>query len=151
MRSINPNFKIKLVNLTNDTQVNAGNDNTQTLRPLAGKIYKIIYFYYYAPDPVGSAAGTHDIRIQYDLTGTKRNVALCKATTGNIVAIGTNSSWTGDSSEVPSTATEQHTMLYHDLWASYDFPLYFLYENDTDVNQTGTRVLEILVKEYPAR
>jgi hypothetical protein len=147
--AFNPHFKLKVIDLTDDTTVGPAGSNTQTLTPPAGKIYSIKYIYYNAPDPAGSGAGTHELAIERILVTSERRNALVKATTGNTINIGTNSLWAGDSAEYPSNANQQHDLMYRgDLICSNDYPIKFVYNNDTDVNQTGTRVLEILVKEY---
>ena len=50
----------------------------------------------------------------------------------------------------PDNELEQMLSLFH-MIASNDYPIDFTYVNDTDVNQTGTRTIKVLVEEIPER
>ena len=51
-------FKLKTVDLSDDTTIAPAGQNTQTLQPADGKIYEVIGIYVSIPDPAGSGAGT---------------------------------------------------------------------------------------------
>ena len=66
-------------------------------------------------------------------------------------AIKTASNSFDATSETPSGTAQQFDIIAGKipLIASNQYKLIFNYTNNTDVNQTGTRLLKILVKEYP--
>lgn len=137
-------LSINSVDLSDNTTVNAGANKTETLQPNAGKIYQIIGLYVSIADPSGSTSGTHELRIKYQNNNTYIQI---KATTGNIISVNQNL-FTGDSAEKPSGTAQQFEIMYYGiLYASYDQPLDFEYYNDTDANQTGTRTIQLIVKE----
>ena len=136
------------MDLSDNTGVNAGNSNTQTLTPPTGKIYTMAMIYYHAPDPAGSSSGTHDLTIKRVYVSIARQLAIIKATTGNDVTVGSNTLWSGDSNEQPSNVELQYALTHGGLIASNSYPIQFIYNNDTDVAQAGTRTCEILVREY---
>lgn len=145
--NINQGFKLKLIDLSDDTQVNSGGGtNTQTLQPPNGKIYQVIDIYMHIPDPVGSSANAHTMDVSFQNCYLNENLAYISANTGTAMYI-SNSGFVG-TSEQPSNAREQYLFAHHSLFCSYDQPINFLYTNNTDANQTGTRRLEIFVKEY---
>jgi len=56
----------------------------------------------------------------------------------------------GGAKETPSDTDSQYDILTNGrLVASHSVPLNFVYNNATDVAQTGTRTLEIIVKRLP--
>lgn len=147
----NHRFKLKLIDLSDNTTVaHAPTSNTQTLQPASGKIYEIIKIFIYIPDPAGSAAGTHELIMHHTTDGSSvYGTFLLRATTGN--SLGTYySAFTADSAEAPGEAITQGQILngFGDILCSYTYPIYFKYTNSTDVDQSGTRVIKVLVKEY---
>lgn len=144
----NPNLKINYKDLTDDATVShTGGTNSQLLQPPAGKVWQVIYFRMSIPAPVGDTAGTHNMKISY-YDGTVYH---------NIVEIVSNHStscesyyfqFQGTSSEAPANAGQQQEIVSRLLWASNSYPIRFIYTNDTDADQTGTRQLDIWVKEY---
>jgi hypothetical protein len=139
---------IEYINEDSSTQVNAGADNTISIEPDPGYIYQIISIYYKAVDPVGSTAGTHDVEIRSE--SGYCSYALVKANTGSDVAI-IRGVFYGDSTEAPSGTAEQFKICQGQIWIGNGESLDFIYSNDTDANQTGTRNLRLLVKKYRAR
>lgn len=146
--SVYPNPKIKIVDLSDDTQVNAGgSNNSQSLQPNSGKIYEIIEIYYDAADPSGSTSGTHQLEIQYYDGTNSMTVARIRGNTGSGIGIYT-SDFSGDSQELPADAREQALLRRgRQLLASNSAYLIFKYTNNTDANQTGTRTCYVVVKE----
>lgn len=49
--------------------------------------------------------------------------------------------------KIPANVTNQYDLIRHFLYATHDEPVQFDYHNDTDVAQTGTRFLSIMVKK----
>lgn len=141
--------KIKIVNLTNSTQVNASATNNQDLQPDSGSIYKIRNLLYNAPDPAGSTAGTHSITAYFYDGTSYRAVFESIANTGT----GINIKNTGlrSSTNNPSDGAAQAILLTSGIFCSNSYPIRFTYSNDTDANQTGTRTLVLLIEELAER
>jgi len=138
--------KLDVVDLTDNTQVNAAASNTQTLTPPAGKLYRVRMIHYQIATPAGSTAGTHELIGERILVTSERPVFTVKADFNATIFI-KDLRFTGNSSELPSNEREQFLLLTNgDLIATNSFPLKFTYNNDTDANQTGNRILEILVE-----
>lgn len=144
---VDNNFKLKLVDLTNDDSVaSGGGTNTQTLQAEAGYVYEVIFINVYIPK-VGTA-NTHNLRIYYQNI-TNDSLLYCSSTFNADISIGRNGiQFAGDDSELPANAREQFNIHNKMLYASNTQPIDFLYTNSTDVNQTGTRTIEVMVKEY---
>ena len=138
-------FKIHRVTLTSTAQVNAGTDVTAQLQPSVGRCYKIIDIYGSWPDPVGSTAGTHTVEIGYN--GQTGYIIYLSAGTGNNITIDQNY-MTASGTERPSSNGDQFLVVHDLLYASNTYPLDIKYSNSTDANQTGSRKLEFIVKEY---
>lgn len=137
------NFTLELIDLTDDTQVNAGLDITHQLKPPKGFVYEIIDIAYECSTPIGSTAGTHQLNIH--MNGMPFYIGLIKALFGSTVSI-SYSGFGGNSSEVPSNFTDQMDLMRKRLLkATYDRPLDFVYINDTDANKTGNRTLKMIV------
>jgi hypothetical protein len=143
-------FKLKVVDLSDDTNVAASGTNSQTLQPAAGKIYQIVDIAYHAPDPAGSAAGTHEVRLYRSAITVSQDMILRVAgTTGTAIQVGYCQNFAGDSSEDPSNAREQFLLIQGGLiWCSNSIPIVVYYKNDTDVAQAGTRTCKITVLEF---
>jgi len=143
---------LKLIDLSDDTQVNSGGgQDNQFLQPNAGFIYQIISIRYYAPDPSGSTSGTHTIDIYHNDTSSEftKDTHYLKAiaNTGSNIVID-NHALTGDSSETPSGAEQQFGMINGCIWVDNANKLTLSYSNGTDANQTATRALNVWVKVY---
>lgn len=140
------NYTIEVITLTDDTTItHAPTTQTLQLKPDVGFVYEVLDIGYQAPDPVGSGAGTHQLYISYN--GAFNDMARIKATTGNAVWIAITG-FDGDSSEVPSAIGDQYDIMHNRLHASNSVPIDFAYTNSTDVDQSGTRTLIIVVKKY---
>ena len=140
-------YKFKLVDLTDNTQVNSGGaTNTQALRPADGKIYEVVHMYVYIPDAVGSTAGTHKIECAYNDESDASGNFLIQGNTGTAYIGITCAGFVGDA-EQPAGLPTQFDRI-KSLTASYDYYINFKYTNSLDANQTGTRRIEIWVKEF---
>jgi hypothetical protein len=135
-------YRTLVIDLSDNTQVNAGNSNVQTLQPPVNKVYEVLHIFYNIATPGGTAAGTHDITIT--TTNFAEAIIISKAAHGSTVQI-KSLELVGDSLELPTTTPTQ-AMAIQSLVATYDEPVVFTYNNDTDVNQTKTRTLKILVR-----
>lgn len=143
-------FKIALIDLSDDTSVAAAGNNTQTLQAPAGKIYQVIGIEYLAPAPIGAGAGEHTLTI-YSAIGTdsqQTKMAVLNTVFGSTLAIGFTNNFVAATVESPSVALEQRAVCTDILWCSHTYTIHFKYDNDTDVAQTGTRTLNILVKVF---
>jgi len=140
-------FTVELIDLSDNTQVaSAGGTNTQSLQPTAGFIYMVENINMNIPAPAGASANDHTMDIGYqgsDDDGLLRITSNFNATMqmARYAISGTT--------VLPSNATVQGTVLSSHRWVcSNDLPIDFLYTNDTDANQTGTRTLIIAVRKY---
>lgn len=133
---------------TTDTVTHAPTSTTQLLQPDKGKLWIVRGIYYNAPDPVGSAAGHHDLSFYpMNIIEALNKAAIVKGNFGTQLIIGLNSTLTGDT-EQPTGTEPQMNIIYRGLiWASYDCPAAFVYTNTTDVDQTGNRKFYVLVEE----
>lgn len=145
----NHSFKLKLIDLTDDTTVtSAGGTNTQTLQPPVGKIYEIVKIWFDMP-VVGGTINTHTLKGSYVNSGATL-FAFFSATSDHDQNIDTYyGEFSANGTELPSGASNQYQVSHaqFNLFCNYDNPIYFYYVNDTDANQTGTRVIKVLVKE----
>lgn len=147
--SLNTYGKIKVIDLSDNTQVNATATNDQILTPNAGYLYRIRNIFYNAPDPSGSSSGTHQLDIsQYDGAAYK-DFLQTKANTGTTCTIQYTS--LRSSTNLPTDAAAQAKIITDGIIASNSYPVRFRYTNSTDVNQTGTRYLYVFVEETAER
>lgn len=139
--------KLDVIDLSDATSIAAAGTDTQTLQPPSGKIYIVRNFQYNALDPAGSGAGTHELVVFNGIAQTVQNrSARIAATFGNPIEVGFANGFVGDSSESPSTQTEQRFICTAGLRCNHNYPIEFLYKNNTDVAQAGTRTLKLLVE-----
>ena len=152
MYAFNPLFKLKTVDISDDTQVNAGANRTDNLTPPAGEIYQVVDMMIQAAAPAGDTAGTHQFEIRTMETNNAIYTKLfCRGNHSTTIRLGTYFVMVGDSSEIPSADREQLQVMQGMLWANNDNPIKVYYQNDTDANQTGTRTMKFLVKAYKER
>jgi len=139
-------YSFELIDLSDDTTVtHAPTTIVNTLQPPAGYIYEVVALYYRANHPVGDTAGTHKLKI----IGQNSSFDYYASITSNFdvdITI-TGGYLFGGTSKLPVTAAYQWDVMHHCLFASYDQPLDFRYTNSLDVDQTGTRTLEVWVKK----
>lgn len=141
----NPYFKLIQIDLTTtDTVASGGTESILDLDTPAGFIDKIVDVRVNIPDPVGSTAGSHNLKIYHDgIAGADPNNYLISiaSNTGTDIAI-KNLQLVGNT-ELPSNARDQFFLLaLQDLfWSSNSYPVRFRYYNNTDANQTGSRVI----------
>lgn len=127
---------------TSFTNVTAGSKYLLTIRPPEGKIWRIIHVFFYAPAPASATTGIHYFGIDGDwdvthgaYTASQYNVALSVRT----VPIEYSSIYPSDISAYATIVTNTYGTNLH--------PLHITYANNTDVEQTGTCTLEIVVEE----
>jgi hypothetical protein len=144
----NPFFKLKLIDLTNDdTVASGGGTNTQTLRPDKGKIYVICSVAYEAP-AIALATGEHKLEINITNGTLLDEYGQITGTDGATFLINSKAGFIG-STEAPSGLDEQLDFIRRQQFlVNYDNYITFVYTNNSDTNQTGTRTLWLLVKEY---
>jgi len=142
------NTRLKLVDLSDDTTVADGATNTQTLQPNNGEMYKVKNIWYQAP--ANANAGNHELYIKQQNAPNLNGVeyyALVRSDDASTVAIGRGGFY-GDVAEDPADAIDQYAVMHDVIIATYDQPVDFIYENNTGINQTGTRKLYLLVEVY---
>lgn len=141
-------YSIEVIDLTDDASVSSGGGiNTQSLQPPVGYIYEVIDIGYNAPIPGGGGSGTHELFAKY--RGEYSDVIRIIAGFGSVVRIDANGFIQTGGSELPSTSTQQYEHMRNEIiHASNSVPFDFIYTNDTDVAQAGTRELTVVVKKY---
>lgn len=147
----NGNFKLKLIDLSDSTAVaSGGGTNDQDLTPDAGYIYQIVWMDINIPAPAGATANTHHIRGYVNQTIDSQNIYfIISSNFGDAITCGYAATFTGTQTELPSgDAAQRDLITFGCMWASNNHPLRFRYTNSTDANQTGNRVLKLLVREY---
>jgi len=147
---ISPNSSflgLKMIDLSDDTTVaSGGGSDTQTLQPPQGQIYKIIELSVDIPDPVGSSANYHRLSIGYQNFTDSNDIIFIQGNFGTDIRI-YNGGLGGDV-VYPADDNNQLPLKRTMIYASYTEPLDFVYTNNTDVNQTGTRKIEIMTAVY---
>lgn len=143
-----PNFKLDVVNLTDDTTVtHAPTSIENILTPPVGKVYIIRNIFYNAPAPVGDSAGTHELELLQTYVTTGRRILKTKGNHSTTLNI--NVDIVGDVEEIPGVVREQNLLIKNgQIFASNSYPLVFKYTNSTDADQTGSRALEVLVEVH---
>jgi len=139
------NYKLELIDLSDDTSVAAAGEITQTMTPPVGYIYEVKNIYVNCPPPAGGGAGTHYIEIAQAGWGTYSG--KCINAFGSAVLISDPAGFVG-SSEVPSDIEEQYIVMHDMLIANSDNAITFRYKNSTDVAAALNRVIFVLVKVY---
>lgn len=147
MKQSNSSFLgIKLIDLSDDTTVaSGGGTNTQTLQPPDGQIYKIKGLKIFIPDPSGSTSNDHSLEIQ----NINLNEIYISATsnTGSAIQIRPYAGITSTSKR-PSEIEQQYPMIFEYMLCNNTNYIEFVYVNNTDVNQTGTREIYVIVEVY---
>ena len=140
------NYTLEILDIDDDTTVtHAPTSITNALTPPPGFVYEILSLSVSIPDPAGSAAGTHSLLIQPAGAASNQRIFKIDANTGSTIVCKYNQ-WTATTVN-PGAAAQQFTQLSACI-ASFDVPLNFVYTNSTDVDQAGTRAIQMLVKKY---
>lgn len=142
------NYTIKVIDLTDDTNVPTPNgENIQTLQPDVGFIYEIMAIHYNANAPAGDTSGTHEIQLAIWDGVTNINLCLCKSNHSDEVNI-KGTYMVGTSLEIPSATGDQLLLItLNGMKASNAYPIRFIYGNDTDAAQAGTRTCLVTCKK----
>ncbi len=138
-------FKLELIDLTDDTLVaHAPTNFTNALQPPSGCIYKIVGLKIDIPIPVGGSAGTHSLTVVHELTDTFQHMYVSSAFDTTIYF--QMSEGLGGTTKKPVYPNVLHVL--NTLYANHDNPINFVYTNASDADQTGTRIIKVLVKKY---
>jgi hypothetical protein len=137
-------YRLLLLDETESTTVNAGANGDISLQPPDGYIYEVISFKWSIPG-IAASAGNHNVYIYIDLTRSFAIATAQNVGTNNIVYNYDN--WETAASETPSQVREQFKLPEH-IIASNDYPVLFRYANGTDTNQTGSRILILLIRVF---
>jgi len=146
---INPNFRLHYVDLSDDTTVSSGGGtDTQTLRPNEGEIY-VVYNTYANIPAIGGASGDHDLEAFWKSSSGQLRAFKLDGTDGAVMYILGYGGGFAASTEQPSDSDDQmELMMRGGIVLSYDHYMNFVYTNDSDTNQSGTRTLKIWVKVF---
>ena len=141
---------IKKVDLTTNTSIAAGEEGNIIVTAPAGIIYKIFDVSFFIPAPNGAGSGTHEIEFKYNKPDNKNYYVslLMRGAAAYNESIYTTGGLIGAAgSESPSAQDQQYWLLggQRPIYISEDIPLYIDYENDTNVSQTGSRYIVLLV------
>jgi len=140
------NYKLKLIDVSDNTMVPSGGGTVNNdVQPPEGEIYQIINAWLDIPDPAGSAASNHVIYGQVGADNSQRWFSF-NSNTG--LDITTYYNQAQASSENPSVSGDQQSLFSSQICISHTHFLRLRYLNNTDVNQTGTRTMKLLVKVY---
>jgi hypothetical protein len=100
------------------------------------------------PDAVGSTAGTHKLDVYlHTVTQASKKLTIQGNTGTATIRIGDYFALVGDS-ESPSLESNQQSIIRGALWCNNTNTITFRYTNNLDANQTGTRTIKVLVKEF---
>jgi len=139
---------IKFIDLSTTDTVNSGVTETTAITPPEGQIYSLIGLEVAIPDPAGSASGDHTFQLVNSSFSNLSEYLLCVRNSGGAINAQNDAGLVGDT-EMPSGIDEQlFAILGERIWCSNSIPLNVVYENDTDVNQTGSRTMKFLFKVY---
>jgi len=138
---------IKEIDLSDDTSVDAsGGTNTQSLTPPIGQIYKVVDLLITINTPGGTSTGSHKLQCNH-LDATYFIFSLTAAHDAAMQAYG--GQFIAGSNETPSSINQQFVLMHEGvIVASNASPVDFVYTNSTDVAQTTTRTLKLIVEVY---
>jgi len=138
--------KYEIQDISQTDTVNAGNHDYTDLQPPEGYVYIIRGTHINCPNPVGSGADNHLVYFyRYDGTNSRLLCYVSKNFGGSVRMEA--SMFYGDSEEPSSAELQQKIMNGGYVILTHDSYLRIDYYNNTDVNQTGTRVYEFLVEK----
>ncbi len=142
-------YKLEYVDLTATATVSPAGVSSIPFKPPKGVVWEIVNIYCLIPDPAGSGAGDHRLEIITDnFANTLSSFATLISDFGTTLQI--SRSAFAATTEIPSTSAEQYNVQRGGIIkSSFDQPVSFKYTNGTDVNQSGSRVLEILYRIVP--
>ena len=143
--------KLKLIDLSDDTQVNSGGStNTQILTPPSGFIYEVVSLAMNFPDPVGSTVNNHSINVTLaDISlADISQVMYASSNTGSLIYYKISEGLIGTSKK---PAFPYNVTFLDSIVLNSDVVLTFVYTNNTDAHQTGTRTIKVVVREILER
>lgn len=131
---------------TTDT-VNAGEHEYLTIQPPKGQVWKLNYVILQAPDPVGSSSGTQSYELDYTPNGTTEiSIADVTGNTGTSFIYISRLFFFGDTENPP--LTDNQNRILQSIKISNSIYLKIDYFNNTDVNQTGSRLAYFIFDVY---
>jgi len=136
--------KIVYVDASSSTTVTAGSLETITIQPPQGKIWKVIQFYFKVSAPAGATSGNQYAGI------TNNQFSLFEQPYASTTYSGTIEirHYPHEYNLLkPSISVEEFGHFIERLKGSYDYPLAVKYQNATDVNQTNTRIIKLILEE----
>lgn len=140
--------RLELISLTTADAVAAAGEDIIQLKPDVGFLYEVIGLMARIPDPVGSGAGDHQLEIfRNGREHANDEYITITSNTGVDIVIRDSVGFQG-TTEAPSATAQQYDMMHSVMWASNANPLDFKYDNDTDVEQSGTRNIMVYVKKW---
>lgn len=133
--------KIVFVDASSNTTVAAGANETITIQPPEGKIWKIRQAKLKVAPPAGATSGNHRLKVG---TYTHDTYAIYGSSPYDSYLSFLSGEWESASAKFPSNSDGARLS---NIVFSYDCPLIIRYENDTDVEQTNARTIKLVVEE----
>ncbi|MBO8180781.1 MAG: hypothetical protein H0Z19_09965 [Archaeoglobus sp.] len=136
--------RIVFVDASSNTTVPAGSSETITIQPPQGKIWRILMMNISVSPPNSSTTGTHKIVLSHSKLLQWHMVGVYEY---NNTILFYKQVFTGTVSVTNASTPEESRALLDSIKATYDYPMQFRYYNDTDADQTNTRVIGLLIEE----
>ena len=137
-------FKIELVDLTSTGTIAPAGTDAITLQPPEGYAYQILDMNLRASLPAGGSSGTHEFKGR--ITGNYHDEFWVIAAFNSVVYIAPYD-FNGPDTERPTAIGQQFPTIHETMYCTNDNPLVITYTNDTDVDQTGSRTVIVIVKK----
>jgi len=134
----------ELLDLTETDTVNAGATKTVTVTADEGEIWIVRDIRMSIPDPAGSSSGNHLFYLRRSDTDVE--MGYLYAAFGNNININ-DGALAGAGGEEPTGSENQRELIRNNIYITSTLPFQFHYYNNTDVNQTGTRLLKVLIEK----
>lgn len=98
---------------------------------------------------IGGSAGNHIINGYLTNGSTDTEIFRVEGTGVSIIGIDSKYGFSGNASELPSAIAQQYEIVYpKNLFVSNDYYIKIVYTNNTDTDQTGSRVIYVWCKEF---
>lgn len=124
----------------------SGGSRTTTIIPPAGKVWNLKYLAVICPTISGATSGIHQITVRYGWNSSHNNLIYGASNFDKAVEYMNNIFAAGVTTKTPSNELLQKGNL-QDLVISADVPLYVVYENKTNADQTGQCFVYYVVSE----
>jgi len=136
--------KFTAIDTTSTTTVLAGASETITVMPPTGKVYKILSIRYEVSPPTGATSGNHYGTV-YGTIFKWLGIRLISAY--NVKINYWSNDPTGTTSSRPPTA-EALILALNNIYGTRAVPIYIVYENFTDADQTNKRTLQLALEIF---